>query len=403
MDCPASGRHHSLSSVRVLLVHNSYQFSGGEERAVEADQALLTSRGHEVRLYLRTYDEIAKRSGISQLGLAAGVLWSRKSYRELRQLMREWRPHVAHFHNLFPLVSPSAYDACRAEGVPVVQTLHNYRLFCAAGTLLRSGQVCELCIGKVPWAAVRYKCYRGSRSQSLVMAATLGSHAALGTWRTKVNAYIALTEFGRAVFIRGGLPEDRLFVRPNALDVPEPPEYAGPRSAIFVGRLSPEKGVLTLLDAWQWLPQVPLKIVGDGPLLSQTRERVRARMPHVTVTGRVAHAEVIEMIRGAGMLIFPSLCYEGLGYALLEALSAGVPVIASDIGAQSEIVSEGVSGLLFAPGDPSSLVSTVTRLITSSELAHNLSAGARRTFLERYSVERSYARLMDVYRAVGAA
>jgi glycosyltransferase involved in cell wall biosynthesis len=389
--------------VRVLLVHNSYQFAGGEDRAVEADRALLTSRGHETRLYLRGYDEITQREGLSRLGLATDLVWSRTSYRALRRLIRDWRPDVAHFHNIFPLISPSGYEACHAEGVPVVQTLHNYRLLCAAGTLLRDGKVCELCVGKFPWPAARYSCYRGSRSQSIVMAAAVGGHAAFGTWRTKVDAYIALTEFGRAIFARGGLPEDRLFVRPNAVDAPEPPEYAGPRSAIFAGRLSPEKGVATLLDAWRQLPEIPLTLVGGGPLLSQVRERVARERLRIEVTGELPHPQVLSMIRGSGMLIFPSLSYESLGYAALEALAAGVPVIASDIGAQAEVVSHGVNGLLFKPGDSGSLVAAVKQIMASEDAARRLSEGARRTFVERYSLETSYARLMDVYRHVGAA
>jgi glycosyltransferase involved in cell wall biosynthesis len=387
--------------VRVLLVHNSYQFSGGEDRAVEADRALLASRGHETKLYLRTYEEVANRRGLSRLGVAADVVWSRTSYRELRRLIRAWRPDVAHFHNIFPLVSPSAYDACHAEGVPVVQTLHNYRLLCAAGTLLRDGQVCELCVGRFPWPAVRYSCYRGSRSQSIVMAGALGGHAAFGTWTKKVDAYIALTEFGRSIFVRGGLPEDRLFVRPNAVDAPEPGDYVGPRSAVFAGRLSPEKGVATLLEAWQDLKEIPLKIVGGGPLLSETKQAT-AGMPHVEVTGELPHSKVLEMIRSAGMLIFPSICYESLGYAALEAMSSGIPVIASDIGAQAEVVADGVSGLLFTTGDPSALVTAVRRLAASDEFAEMLSRGAREAFLRSYSVDKSYEKLMGVYSFVGA-
>jgi glycosyltransferase involved in cell wall biosynthesis len=388
--------------MRVLLIHNSYQYSGGEDRAVAADLALLASRGHETRLYKRSYEEIAKRGGLSRLSLATDALWSRTSYRAIRRTIQDWRPDVAHFHNIFPLVSPSAYDACRAEGVPVVQTLHNYRLLCAAGTLLRDGKVCELCVGRVPFPAVRYRCYRGSRAQSVVMAATLGGHAALGTWSKKVDAYIALTEFGRRIFTRGGLPENRLFVRPNAVEMQEPGDYAGPRSAIYVGRLSPEKGIITLLDAWEQLPEVPIKIVGDGPLMAQVRERVERRLPNVEIIGEVPHYAVLEMIRAAGMLIFPSLCYESLGYAALEALSAGVPVVAGDIGAQAEVVSDGVSGLLFNPGDAKSLTAAVRRIAASDELATRLSRGARNAFLENYSIERSYERLLEVYRFVGA-
>jgi glycosyltransferase involved in cell wall biosynthesis len=388
--------------MRVLLIHNSYQYLGGEDRAVAADEALLAARGHETRLYKRTYEELAHRGGLMQLSLAADALWSRSSYRALRRTIRDWRPQVAHFHNIFPLVSPSAYDACRAEGVPVVQTLHNYRLLCAAGTLLRDGKVCELCVGHPPWPAVRYRCYRGSRAQSVVMASTIGGHAAIGTWSKKVDAYIALTEFGRRIFARGGLPEERLFVRPNAVATQEPGEYSGPRSAIYVGRLSPEKGIITLLDAWKYLPDVPIKIVGDGPLMAQVRERVERGLPNVEIIGEVPHHVVLEMIRAAGMLIFPSLCYESLGYAALEALSAGVPVVAGDIGAQAEVVSDGVSGLLFKPGDAKSLTAAVLRIAASDDLATRLSRGARNAFLENYSIERSYERLLEVYRFVGA-
>jgi glycosyltransferase involved in cell wall biosynthesis len=384
-------------------LHNSYQFSGGEDRAVDADSALLASHGHETKIYLRTYSEIAKRTGVSRLGLAADVLWSRVTYREVRQLIRVWRPDVAHFHNIFPLISPSAYDACHAEGIPVVQTLHNYRLLCAAGTLLRDGKICELCVGHLPLPAVRFSCYRGSRSQSLVMATALGGHAALGTWRRKVDAYIALTEFGRRMFVKGGLPPNRLFVRSNAVESPETVgRYSGPNSAIFVGRLSPEKGVGILLDAWEQVSDLRLTVVGTGPLLPQVRERVR-NLPNVDVAGEVGHAEVLQMIRASGMLVFPSVWYEGLPYVALEALAAGVPVVASDIGAQAEVITDGTNGLLFASGDAGSLGAAVTRLHGSPDLAQRLSDGARRVFLERYSADRSYEQLIDVYRHVGAS
>jgi len=389
--------------VRILIGHNFQQFSGGEDRAVEADRELLAAHGHETRLYSRNYDEVASRAGLTRLSLAGEAVWSRTSYAAIRALIREWRPHVAHFHNIFPLISASAYYACRAEGVPVVQTLHNYRLVCAAGTLLRDGKVCELCVGRAPWPAVRYRCYRGSRAQSVAMATALGGHGAAGTWRTRVDAYIALTEFARKIFARGGLPEDRLFIRPNAVATREPLEYLGPHSAIFAGRLSPEKGITTLLDAWERLPDIPLLLVGGGPLLSQIQRRIsEPKLRHVTVTGELPHSRVLELIGRAGMLIFPSVCYEGLPYVALEALAEGVPVIASDIGTQAEIVSNDVSGLLFRTGDAESLVDAVTMLRGREGLAARLAQGARRDFNERYSLEQSYTLLMQIYRAIGA-
>ena len=166
--------------MKILILHNSYQFAGGEDRAVESDRALLDARGHETRLYRRDYSEIADRSFPSDVSLAAQVVWSTSAYQEIRTLIHNWRPDIAHFHNIYPLISPSGYAACRAEGVPTVQTLHNYRLVCPAGTLLRDGKVCELCVGKIPWPAVRYACYRGSRPQSFVMASSLAGHGVRG-------------------------------------------------------------------------------------------------------------------------------------------------------------------------------------------------------------------------------
>ncbi len=389
--------------MRVLFLHNFYEQSGGEAEAVAADRALLEARGHQTTLYGKHYGEIPK-GGMSRLGVAAEAFWSFSAYRSIRKAIRDWKPDVAHFHNLFPLISPSGYAACRAEGVPIVQTLHNYRLVCPAATLLRDGKVCELCVGRLPWPAVQYGCYRGSRSQSLVMAATIGGHRLVGTWRRDVDAYIALTEFGRSMFLRGGVPASRLFVRHNAVAPIDPASYAGAASAIFVGRLSPEKGLDVLLDAWVGLKDVPLTIVGEGPLLDHVRERVAAAgANHITVTGQLDHAEVLNRIRTAGMLIFPSICYEGLGYAPLEALALGVPVIASNLGAQAEVVEDGVNGLLFTPGNPRSLANAVVRLTSSPDLATTLARGARTSFAARYSSEHSYQLLLEVYRHVGAS
>lgn len=391
--------------MRVLILHNRYQFRGGEESSVSADSALLAAHGHDTIHYSRGHDEIARRRGVaSQARVAADALWSWSSYRRVREIIRNWRPDVAHFHNIFPLISPSAYRACRGEGVPVVQTLHNYRLVCPAGTLLRDGKVCELCVGHVPWPAVRYACYRGSHLQSAVMASAIGGHTALGTWQRQVNAYIALTGFARDIFIRGGLPADRIFIRCNAVAEPEPVEYSGPGSAIFVGRLSPEKGIETLLAAWARLPHVALTLVGGGPLLADVRAAAaRPELRHVEVTGELSHVEVLARIGRAGMLVFPSIWYEGLPYTVLEALAAGRPVVASDLGAQAEIVSDGVNGLRFPPSDADALVAAVQKLAGSHDLAQRLARGARRVFLERYAPERSYAQLMGVYHRVIAS
>lgn len=390
--------------VKVLLVHNSYQFAGGEDRAVAEDRELLERQGHSTRIYSRSFAELSgARSFGGRLRIALDVLWSRRTHRDLADIVRRWRPDVVHFHNIFPRVSPSAYAVCRAAGVPVVQTLHNYRLICVDGKLLRDGRPCELCLAGSRYAGVRHACYRGSRAQSAVLTAAIAIHDARGTWSSDVDAYIALTEFGRATFIRGGLPADRIFVRPNALRVSPPAPYAGPRSAVFVGRLSDEKGLWPLLGAWREVQDLPLTIIGDGPLAPSLRAAVaRHGQRNIHFVGAVPHDEVLARVGDSGMLIFPSIWYEGFGYSLLEALASGIPVIASRIGAQAEVVTDGVNGLLVAPGDVHALASAVRTLAADPILAARLAHGARRVFEERYSLSTSYAKLMEIYSAVGA-
>ena len=391
--------------MRVLIAHNAYRYRGGEEQAVESDRALLEAHGHEVRLYLRDYGEVARMDGaFGGARLALSALWNVRTYLEVRRFIRARRPDVLHAHNIFPLVSASVYRAAHAEGVPVVQTLHNYRLVCPASTLLRDARPCELCVGHTPWRAVRYRCYRDSRAQSLALAAVLTAHRLFGTWRDDVDAYIALTEFGRRIFIRGGLPADRIFVRHNAVKAQPARDYAGARSAVFVGRLSREKGVDVLLDAWRSLPQVPLEIIGDGPLASEVRAAVaRPELAHVRVLGELAHREVLAHVGAAGMLVFPSLCYEGFALAIAEALAQGVPVVGSRLGAQAEIVRDGVSGLLFRAGDATTLRDAVRRLVDDDEFARQLSRGARTEFEKRFSPELSYRALIDVYQRVATS
>src|SRR5215469_13906386 len=252
----------------ILFIHNYYQQPGGEDSGVRQERDLLAAAGHRIVEYTRHSNEIALDGLGSRIRLGAEALWSKRTYEELRSLLTKERPDVANIHNTVPLISPSAYYACAEAGVPVVQTLHNYRLLCPAGTFLREGKVCELCLGlSIPWPGVAHGCYRGSREASATVAAMLAVQRALRTWKSKVDYYIARTQFARRKFIEGGLPAERIAVKPCFV-YPDP----GPRSgsgemALFLGRLSPEKGLRTLIAAWQYLDgRVPLRIAGDGPM-----------------------------------------------------------------------------------------------------------------------------------------
>jgi glycosyltransferase involved in cell wall biosynthesis len=381
--------------MKVLAVHNRYQQPGGEDQVFLAETTLLESYGHRVVRYSTHNDRVA---GMNRLALAGNTLWNSSTYRELRALIRQERPHVAHFHNTFPLVSPAGYYAAKAEGVPVVQTLHNYRLLCPNALFFRDGRVCEDCMSKViPWPGVVHKCYRGSRAASGLVTAMLTTHRVLRTWTEMVDAYVALTEFARRKFVEGGLPAEKMVVKPNFV-YPDPGPGEGRGGyALFVGRLSPEKGVGTLLAAWERLDRpVPLKVVGDGPLREQVVE-APDRRPCVEYLGYRPAEEVHGLMKEASMLVFPSEWYETFGRVAAEAFATATPVIAADIGAIAELVEHGHTGLRFRPGDPEDLAAQVGWFLSHPEEHARMRREARAEFEAKYTAERNHQMMMEIY------
>lgn len=382
----------------MLLLHNHYQQPGGEDQVFEAEGELLESRGHRVSRYVLHNDRVDE---MSRPALAGATMWNAAVYRELRALIRRERPEVAHFHNTFPLISPAAYYAARAEGVPVVQTLHNYRLLCPGGLFFREGGVCEDCSGKsVPWPAVAHACYRGSRSSSAAAAAMLSAHRAAGTWRRSVDAYIALTGFAREKFVRGGLPEQKIHVKPNFV-WPDPRVGAGGGGYfLFAGRLSQEKGVDTMLAAWELLrPNARLKIVGDGPLADRVSQ-ASGRSPQIEWVGRQPKERVLDLMKDARALVFPSVWYEGFPMVIAESYAVGLPVIAGDLGSMSSLIDHGRTGLRFRPGDPADLAAQVERASTRPEKLARMRRQARSEFEDNYTAERNYHLLTGIYQTV---
>ncbi|HYC57227.1 MAG TPA: WecB/TagA/CpsF family glycosyltransferase [Candidatus Binatia bacterium] len=383
--------------MRVLLVHNFYRQPGGEDYAFHAEAAVLARNGHEVKRFERaSADATDSLSGLLRTAMATA--WASETAAALESEIRAFRPDVVHFHNTFPLISPSAYYTCRRAGVPVVQTLHNYRLLCAKAELFRDGAVCEDCLHGSSFSALRHRCYRGSLPGTVAVAGMLSMHHAIGTWRHAVDRYVALTEFARAKFIEGGLPADRIVVKPNFLNDTPPVRTTDGDFALFVGRLTDEKGIATLMAAWESLA-IPLRIVGSGPWESRLRAWASKR-PHVHIEGWLAPEHVRRRLTSARFLVMPSLWYEGFPIALLEAMAAGVPVLASRQGSLAELADESRGCIPVDPGDAPALAAASLRLWQDAPLNRFLSSRARNAFEASYDAEAGYRRLLELYEGV---
>ena len=381
--------------MRILIVHNHYQQAGGEDEVFRAEAALLRQHGHSV-LTLTT--ENGDVSGLRSLAAARDTLWSTRFHRVLTATLRRDRPDVAHFHNTFFRVSPAAYYACRNAGVPVVQTLHNYRLMCPAATFYRDGRVCEDCIGSaIASPGIRRGCYRGSRVQTAVVAGMLTMHRSLGTWQRCVDRYIATTEFARAKFIAGGLPAEKITVKPNFCPADPGVGLGEGGYALFVGRLSAEKGIGTLMNAWRRLGRpVPLYIAGDGPQAASVKEFV-GKTDRCHWLGWQPKEAVAELLRNATCLIVPSECYETFGLVIAEAYAAGLPVVGSRLGSIGAAIDDRRTGLHANPGDPGDLAAKVEWVFSHPHELAEMRAHARAEFEAKYTAERNHQMLTEIY------
>ena len=379
--------------MRILQVHNFYQQAGGEDVVVSNEQALLKKHRHQVSLYSVSNDSIKGLFG--KIRTAWQTPYSPGAKERLTNAIAAFGPDVVHVHNFFPLLTPSAYDACRNASVPVVQTLHNYRNICAGSNLMRDGRLCTDCIGGSPYQAALHGCYRDSRVGSLAVARMVDVHRRKGTWQTKVDRFIAMTKFAKAMFVRANFPETRITVKPNFVEYPitdvDAPTFR--TGALFVGRLSMEKGIHTLLGAWPFL-DTPLRVIGDGPLLDAVLD---LQTKNIACLGRKSPSEVANEMECASCLIFPSECYEGFPITLAESFSHALPVIASRLGAMAEIIEDEVTGLLFTPGDAEDLTAKVRWATEHPEEMRLMGANARQVYEQKYTPEVNYRQLMAIY------
>ncbi|NMG11028.1 glycosyltransferase [Brasilonema sp. UFV-L1] len=385
--------------MRILILHNRYQIGGGEDVTMQTEKALLEANGHSVALLEVDNDNIT--SPLEKVKAAVNAIYSLSSKQLVLAEIAKFQPDVVHIHNFFPLLSPSVHYACQEAGVPVVQTLQNYRLFCLNSYFFREGKVCEDCFGKFfAWSGVVHGCYRGSKTGSVVVGAMQSVHRIIQTWDKVVDVYITVTEFARHKYIQGNLPASKLVVKPNFL-YPDPKQGKGQGNyALFVGRLSPEKGLKTLFLAWEKLAgKIPLKIVGEGPLSDEVASTAQ-RLTDVEWLGKQPKTRVLDLMKDAQVLIFPSLWYEGFPLVIVEAYAVGLPVIASNLGSQSSLIEHGRTGLHFRPGDPEDLVAQVEWVLTHPIALAQMRQETRAEFEAKYTAEINYQMLMDIYKRV---
>jgi len=386
--------------VRVLLAHNTYQLPGGEDVVCQRERDLLAAHGVEVVEYRRSNHELDQYSGVNRLKLVTRVIWNSDSKRDFTEVLRRTQPDLVHVHNTFMVISPSIYSACREQNVPVVQTLHNYRLLCPTATFFRDGKPCHDCESHLGHS-ILHGCYRGSRVSTASVAAMLTWHRMAGTYSHLVDRYIALTEFSRSNFLRAGFDPAKIMVKPNFVD-PDPGERLGDGAyALYIGRISPEKGLRTVLSAWRQLPEpLPLKLAGSGPLVDELKAAAASIGPQVEYLGQLPGPQVMQAMKGARVIIFPSELYENFPLTLCEAFACGVPVIASNLGAMQEIVKDGYTGLLFRPGDAADLAQKVSYAWSHPEEMRQLGRNGRREYETKYTAEQNFRRLMEIYRSV---
>lgn len=379
--------------MKILLVHNRYRIRGGEDRVFDDEVRLLLREGHEV---IPVTARWGGGDGLAELPARAGeAIWNDRWHGRMRRIIERHRPDLVHSHNLFPVLSPSVLAAARQAGLPTVATLHNYRLLCPAATLFRDGRACEDCVGRLPWRGVIHGCYHDSILQSAAVAWMIAAQRRRGAWESGVDRFIVPSEFARGRLAAGGLPEDRLIVKPHVID-PDPGAGTAPRAghALWVGRLSPEKGVSLLIEGWRRLPGVALRVAGAGPLLDELQA---ASLRGVDLLPRLTRRELFDEMRSARFLVSTSLCYETFGLVVAEAFACATPAIVPSGGALAELVTEGRTGLVYAAGDAGALARKVRWAWEHPREMEAMGREARRTYEAKYSAAAGIGRLLDLY------
>lgn len=387
--------------MRILVIHNRYQQTGGEDSVFKAETALLINHGNVVESLL--FDNTVIKTFFDKCISGLFSIYNPASARTLKNRILRFHPDVIHVHNFLPLASPSVFFVAKRMKVPIILTLHNYRLICPSATLFFKGAIYEKSIHSIfPFNAIWKGVYRDSRIQTAIVALMTLVHHFLGTWKNKVDYYITLTAFAKAKFVTSTLSvvESKFLVKPNFVN------DFGERGVerrdffLFIGRLTEEKGIRVLLQAAVEC-RFKLVVMGDGPLRGLVQDAEKKNL-NIQYIGQQPQAVVIEYLKKCKALIFPSIWYEGFPMTILEAFSACTVVIASNMGGMQEIIQDGKNGLVFNPGDAYDLGLKINEINKNYDLAKAISKNARLTYLEKYTPAKNYERMEQIYhRAMG--
>ncbi|MFZ2253576.1 MAG: glycosyltransferase family 4 protein [Minisyncoccia bacterium] len=384
--------------MKILVIHNRYLERGGEDEVVDSEIKLLKQFGHSVIFYESLNKEIESLSLFNKIRyLIKGIVWSEKSYKDIKSLLKKDRPDIAHVHNIFYSISPSVYYALKEEGIPVVQTLHNYRLICPNALLYINGKVCEKCLRGNFMFSLFYKCWRDSFFLTFFLARMLSFHSKKKTFTDKIDCFIALSKFSKNKYIEGGFPQERIFLKPNFIGLSSGKRVNSKEYILFVGRLVDYKGIDTLIAACKNLNNFDFKIIGDGPMYSDVKEKLKNEA-HIELLGRLPHVKTMEFIKNAAFLIYSSECYENMPRIIIESFAHGVPVLASNRGAAKELVEDGVTGMLFEQKNSDDLANKIKFLMENRDLLIKLGENAYKEYQDKYTPEKNYIMLMEIYK-----
>ena len=374
--------------MKVLIVHNHYQIAGGEDSVMQSEKNLLRQSGIDVSEYIVNNDHV--KTFVAKVFVLLSVFFSFSQYKKMVRQLKLVRPDVVHVHNYFPLLSPAIFYACKKESIPVVHTLHNYRAVCPTALLMFDGKINESSVVGRSWWTVPKRVYKNSLIGSFALACMVELHKFSGTWRTKIDRYIALTDFSRNIYIKAGWPNNKICMKSNFIDDPGGQAMVPrKRRAVFVGRLSEEKGIEVLINAWNKI-NFPLDIIGEGEVIGVDNNAV-------CLLGRKHKEFVIDAVKSVEFIIVPSICYEGFPMAIVEAFACGTPVLCSRLGSMEEIVEDGVTGLHFEAGNSQDLQEKAQWLIDNPEQTREMGRNARNEYLAKYTPEKNYEMLMDIY------